>query len=492
MAAILNTGIDVAFSFVPIPGAPQLGSLVQEIIALCDSVKVNKRIARKLSERCDTFQIAFEKASKNAVTQDMKDTAGEAQITLTTNRDKMRIWAQYSFWKSLVKYNEISNGIGDCYATINECLDKFNFAAHDEIITQGKAFQEDLKRDHAETLQNFADVKNTVGLLALDLPLRKEAMETMQNRLGENKEMQEGLAKNLAALLEASGGILPNLELSHGEVARSTAEPIALSPSVDLMQGIYLRKEVVSLKRLRNTQSDSAALKHFVREAKLWGSVLEVDQGQYIVPFYGYVRNDGPFPYLVARYMPDGNAIDFVQAHPEVDHRALIRDIAQGLRVLHSMEPEPIAHGNVRGANVMIRAGTGTRVTALLADFGLSKIVADVAVPFSITSKFDASYRWFAPELTQGDGTFTVKADIYAWSMTVLELITHSHPWRDVKHTNAAAHKAANGERPPRPAEPEVVERGLDDHLWELMTQGWSQDYLERPDISQVLAALPV
>ena len=47
------------------------------------------------------------------------------------------------------------------------------------------------------------------------------------------------------------------------------------------------------------------------------------------------------------------------------------------------------------------------------------------------------------------------------------------------------------GERPPRPTDPEVIARGLDDKLWNLITRCWHQDPMRRPTINQVLAELP-
>jgi Protein tyrosine and serine/threonine kinase len=59
----------------------------------------------------------------------------------------------------------------------------------------------------------------------------------------------------------------------------------------------------------------------------------------------------------------------------------------------------------------------------LIADFGVSQIVEDITgVPFTQSHGVSESYRWFAPELCVGQGVLSTSADIYAFSMTVLEV----------------------------------------------------------------------
>ncbi|KDQ56561.1 hypothetical protein JAAARDRAFT_132080, partial [Jaapia argillacea MUCL 33604] len=163
-----------------------------------------------------------------------------------------------------------------------------------------------------------------------------------------------------------------------------------------------------------------------------------------------------------------------------------IMDIAQGLRALHSFDP-PIGHGNLRGASVMIDEGP----RAMLADFGLSKLLESAdCEPFSAVGLADDPARWLAPELWQGEGKFTVKADVYAWGMTVLELMTHEAPYREDIHEHNTVFKAARGEHPLQPMEREVIERGLDDELWRFLEQCWLLDYNQRPSIERVIEVL--
>jgi hypothetical protein len=71
-----------------------------------------------------------------------------------------------------------------------------------------------------------------------------------------------------------------------------------------------------------------------------------------------------------------------------------------------------------------------------------------------------------------------------------LQLITHQPPYSHIKHTTEVVIRASQGERPGRPTDPSVVERGLDDQIWSLLVQCWAIDSAERPTIPQVLLML--
>ena len=69
--------------------------------------------------------------------------------------------------------------------------------------------------------------------------------------------------------------------------------------------------------------------------------------------------------------------------------------------------------------------------------------------------------------------------------------MTHKQPYGNIKHTTEVVIKTARGEPPERPTEQDVLKRGLDDNLWELLTSCWSSSPSRRPQINKLLESLP-
>ncbi|KAJ7815355.1 hypothetical protein B0H14DRAFT_2603464 [Mycena olivaceomarginata] len=88
------------------------------------------------------------------------------------------------------------------------------------------------------------------------------------------------------------------------------------------------------------------------------------------------------------------------------------------------------------------------------------EIVQDITgIPFSQSRGVSDSYRW----------RLSLRSDVYAYGMTVLEILTHEQPYNNIKHTTEVVIRSAKGEHPPRPRDVRVVQRGLDDNVWALL-----------------------
>ena len=127
-----------------------------------------------------------------------------------------------------------------------------------------------------------------------------------------------------------------------------------------------------------------------------------------IVTVMGAVLHPGEGPLLVMEYMDRGSLRELLsnQTFPLDPEQTLplIRDILQGLRFLHAATPNPIIHGDVKSANVLVDAN----FRAKIADFGLSasgRARLMVGTPF-----------WMAPELLQG-GCISTQSDVYAFGV---------------------------------------------------------------------------
>jgi serine/threonine protein kinase/ABC-type phosphate/phosphonate transport system substrate-binding protein len=128
-------------------------------------------------------------------------------------------------------------------------------------------------------------------------------------------------------------------------------------------------------------------------------------------------RHDEPM--LVMEYMKHGSLFDVLQddsivLKPE-QILAILQDVAQGLRFLHSATPQVI-HGDLKAQNVLIDSNFCAKVT----DFGLSgkKQIGAVGTPY-----------WMSPELLNGTEVNSAASDIYAYGMVMYEIYSGRTPY---------------------------------------------------------------
>ena len=81
------------------------------------------------------------------------------------------------------------------------------------------------------------------------------------------------------------------------------------------------------------------------------------------------------------------------------------------------MHSEYVIHGDLKGANVLIDDDG----KALLCDFGLSRIKADVNSRSIAGSTLVGSLNWMAPELFKGE-ILQFPCDVYSFAMTMFEV----------------------------------------------------------------------
>ena len=161
----------------------------------------------------------------------------------------------------------------------------------------------------------------------------------------------------------------------------------------------------------------------FVHECKL----LKDLRHPHIVQFLGICflqRSD--LPVLVMEFLPynlHDLLVEHVRIHMSVK-LSLLRDVARGLRYLHSQTP-PIVHRDLSARNVLLNSA----LIAKIADFGVARIIDPYHLSRTLTSIPGAGV-YMPPESAQSENalTYSSKLDVFSFGVLLLFVVTQVFP----------------------------------------------------------------
>ncbi|KAJ7714809.1 kinase-like domain-containing protein [Mycena metata] len=223
----------------------------------------------------------------------------------------------------------------------------------------------------------------------------------------------------------------------------------------------------VAIKVVRTACGVTPDLSILRKEIRIWSTLRHPN----ILQFLGANTLDDQ-PFIVMPYIPE-NARQFLNRRTDFNPLHIFRDISLGLEYLHCRK---ISHADLKGVNVLIDLSA----RALLCDFGLARIKADVSTRTGSKEPLigSGSRNWMAPELLTGSSPRPA-SDIYAFGMTVYELYANEIPLATVAYGDYFELVVRNGVRPRRPSSDEAPR--LDDSVWELAERCWVADPKARP-----------
>ncbi|KAB5593186.1 hypothetical protein CTheo_3349 [Ceratobasidium theobromae] len=183
---------------------------------------------------------------------------------------------------------------------------------------------------------------------------------------------------------------------------------------------------------------------------------------------------------MVSPWMDNGHLSWFLSQQPQADRYTICVQIADGMAYLHH---QGIVYGDMKGANILVSQDNTPKLT----DFG-SASMKEYTLQFTATqSQPGMSLRWTAPEIVMGDTGHSFQGDVYGLGMTMLEIITGSLPYANVRVEQAVLYKIISKVLPGRP---KVLIGSFStdqaDSLWLLLTNCWEHDPKDRPTAAEV------
>lgn len=247
----------------------------------------------------------------------------------------------------------------------------------------------------------------------------------------------------------------------------------------------------VKVPRGAGIHADFARLtQRVIQEGRVWSTATHPN----ITPFLGFSFDfDRPgLPCLVSPYYGHGNITSYLKKYPHINKLPLIMQVTGALSYLHDMS---IIHGDIKASNILIN----DEGQASLTDFGLSTVLqASGFTPRAVpgTRSFIApdlvktkAVRWQAPELFEsgmepGKGYIqrvTQATDVWAFSMTVIEILTGSIPFSGIRNDAKVVIAIMTGDRPKRQDCPPVRP-----DIWNMLERCWTADPKQRPLMATV------
>ncbi|KIM77961.1 hypothetical protein PILCRDRAFT_607034 [Piloderma croceum F 1598] len=323
------------------------------------------------------------------------------------------------------------------------------------------------------------------------LTLRGQMAQSMVNLLQARLDFPMELkykprhVKALLKLCRASGLYPESLALKGIEMER---HPVDNGGYGDVYKGqLHGRKLAIKVLKVYQSSNLTKLLKNFLSEAVIWRQLSHPN----VLPFYGIYQSDDSLPRLclTSPWMENGNAVEFLNHHPDTHCVHLASDMALGLEYLHRLQPS-VVHGDLKGANILITQSG----RACLADFGLAIAIDSntMTVAQNSTIRSGGTVRWQAPELFNPTGCQqnTTCSDIYAFACVCYEMFSGQVPFYEIRQDYSVIIPVMNGKRPDFPSGDLSQTRGLNTELWDLIQACWAQDPIQRPIVKQIVECL--
>ncbi|KAJ7555580.1 hypothetical protein O6H91_05G045700 [Diphasiastrum complanatum] len=190
-------------------------------------------------------------------------------------------------------------------------------------------------------------------------------------------------------------------------------------------RGILSMGQVVAIKQMDPALSSSAQGE---REFRVEVDILSRLNHPNLVNLIGYCADKG-HRILVYEFMPQGNLQEHLHGIVRVRMDWCTRvgvavGVAKALKYLHTgpATGNPVIHRDLKSSNILLDENFQPKVS----DFGLAKLV-----PFGsntyVSTRVLGTFGYFDPQYT-ATGHLTVKCDVYAFGVVLLELLTGRRP----------------------------------------------------------------
>jgi tetratricopeptide (TPR) repeat protein/tRNA A-37 threonylcarbamoyl transferase component Bud32 len=239
----------------------------------------------------------------------------------------------------------------------------------------------------------------------------------------------------------------------------------------------------VAIKHLRpGSAREQANLERFLAEAR---TIARIRHENVVAIFDAIEEDEGRNYYLVMECADEGTVADLLHREgrlPIPQALELGLAVARALEVVHA---KGILHGDIKPSNILLMSDRGD-VTAKLADFGLSRVVAGADTD---QTAYSGSILYSAPEQLQGEAVGH-RADLYALGTVLYEMLVGQPPFPySGKSEDLVRVIRSQLEEPPTPPSQLVpnVSPAVDELVLKLLSKAPDERYPDARALGQAL-----
>jgi serine/threonine protein kinase len=229
----------------------------------------------------------------------------------------------------------------------------------------------------------------------------------------------------------------------------------------------------VAIKQLKVDSGTAALEQAMVEFANEIGRMAAMQPHENVVLLYGVTKLESGDMAAVVEYCAHGSCLDALygtkpRAWTDEELIRIAHGAASGIAHLHRLG---IIHRDIAARNVLLTQNDVAKV----ADFGMSRVLAENAYNEQQTVHKVGPLKWMAPEQIERH-VYSKATDVFSFGVLLFEIFAREPPWKDVNNV-VACQKVLNGERmmPPKRAPRS---------LRTLMVECWVHAAKERPHMS--------